>query len=74
MQVKLAQTLLKCMQLLNAKPVYRVPELRREFSIGRSVLYLEIKADRLCTFKIGGGTGIAGIDALQWLESLREAT
>ena len=41
-----------------------MPEFCTQFGTGRSIVYEEIKAGRLRTFKVGGRTLIAGEDAL----------
>ena len=53
------------------KPVYTLPVFCRDFGIGRSFAYIEIKAGRLRTFKYGAATRIAGEDALAWRELYR---
>ena len=59
------------MTALQIKPVYTLPEFCRDFGIGRSFVYDEIKAGRLRAFKVGACTRIAGEDALTWRELYR---
>ena len=59
------------MTAFQIKPVYTLPEFCRDFGIGRSFAYDEIKAGRLRAFKVGAATRIAGEDALAWREMYR---
>ena len=47
---------------------YSVPQAIEATSIGRSLLYKQIKAGNLKTFKIGTRTLIAAEDLVAWLE------
>ena len=59
------------MTAFQIKPVYTILEFCRDFGIGRSFAYDEIKAGRLRTFKVGAATRIAGEDAMAWRELYR---
>ena len=48
------------------RPAYRIDEFCREFGIGRTTTYDEIREGRLRAFKIRGRTLIAGEDAVAW--------
>jgi hypothetical protein len=56
---------------VHVKPVYSIPEFCRDFGVGRSSAYVEIREKRLRAFKIGAAARIAGEDALAWRESHR---
>jgi hypothetical protein len=58
-------------QGVHVKPVYSIPEFCRDFGVGRSSAYVEIRAKRLRAFKVGASTRIAGEDALAWREAYR---
>jgi excisionase family DNA binding protein len=47
---------------------YSIPQVVEATSIGRSLLYQQIKAGNLKTFKIGTRTLIAAEDLVAWLE------
>ena len=50
---------------------YSIPQAVEATSIGRSLLYKQIKAGNLKTFKIGTRTLIAAEDLVAWLEQYR---
>jgi hypothetical protein len=52
---------------------YGITDAIEATSIGRSLLYEEIRAGRLRTFKIGARTLIAADDLIDWLASYRSA-
>jgi hypothetical protein len=52
---------------------YSIIDAVAAVSIGRSLLYEEIKAGNLKTFKIGSRTLIAAEDLTSWLEGYRRA-
>jgi excisionase family DNA binding protein len=52
---------------------YSIPDAIAAVSIGRSLLYEEIKAGNLKTFKIGTRTLIAADDLSAWIERYRSA-
>ena len=47
---------------------YSIPQAVEATSIGRSLIYKQIKAGNLNTFKIGTRTLIAAEDLVAWLE------
>ena len=47
---------------------YSIPQAVEATSVGRSLLYKQIKAGNLKTFKIGTRTLIAAEDLVAWLE------
>lgn len=53
------------------RPVYLIPDFCRDFGVGRSKAYAEIRAGRLRAFRIGDRTAVAGEDALAWREARR---
>ena len=53
------------------RPAYRIDEFCREFGIGRTTTYDEIREGRLRAFKIRGRTLIAGEDAVAWRDKYR---
>jgi excisionase family DNA binding protein len=53
------------------KPAYTINEFCREFAVGRSSAYEEIRAGRLRAYKQGASTRIAGEDALAWRDANR---
>jgi hypothetical protein len=59
------------MDQVSVRPVYPIVAFCREFGIGLSKGYAEIRAGRLKAFKIGDKTMIAGEDALAWREQYR---
>ncbi len=50
---------------------YSIPDAVHTVSVGRSLLYEEIKAGRLKTFKVGSRTLIAADDLAAWLNTYR---
>ena len=52
------------------RPAYRIDEFCREFGIGRTTTYDEIREGRLRAFKIRGRTLIAGEDAAAWRDNV----
>lgn len=48
------------------RPVYKMQKFCDDFGICPAKAYLEVKAGRLRTFKVGSNTCIAGEDALAW--------
>jgi excisionase family DNA binding protein len=53
---------------------YGIAEAVQATNVGRSLLYQEIRAGRLKTFKVGNRTLIATDDLTAWLESYTRAT
>jgi excisionase family DNA binding protein len=53
-----------------AQHAYSIDEFRAAFSIGRSVVYEEIRTGRLRARKVGSRTLIAREDAIEWLRNL----
>ena len=56
-----------------AKLAYGIAEAVQATNVGRSLIYEEIRAGRLRTFKIGNRTLIATDDLEAWLASYRRA-
>ena len=56
---------------INLRPVYLIDDFCREFGVGRSKAYAEIRAGRLKAFRLGDRTAIAGEDAWSWREARR---
>ncbi len=52
---------------------YGVNDALKVVPIGRSLLYEELKAKRLKSFKIGNRTLIAADDLVAWLDSYRKS-
>ncbi len=52
---------------------YSIPDAIAAVSTGRSLLYEEIKAGNLKTFKVGSRTLIAAEDLASWLDRYRRA-
>jgi hypothetical protein len=59
------------MEQIVVRPVYPIPDFCREFGIGRTQAYVEIKELRLRAFKVGKRTLIAGEDAVAWRDAHR---
>jgi excisionase family DNA binding protein len=57
-------------QRAGAQEAYSIEEFRTAFSIGRSVVYDEIRAGRLRALKVGARTLITRDDAIAWLRNL----
>ena len=57
----------------NAKLSYGINQAVEATSVGRSLIYEEIRAGNLKTFKIGTRTLIAADDLKSWLNSHRRA-
>ena len=51
---------------------YSIPQVVEATSIGRSLLYKQIKAGNLKTFKIGTRTLIAAEDLVAWLNKSKQ--
>ncbi len=58
---------------VNTRLAYSIPEAIAAVSIGRSLIYEQIRAGHLKTFKIGSRTLIAADDLSAWLEKYRRA-
>ena len=56
------------------KLAFGIAEAVQATNVGRSLLYEEIRAGKLKTFKIGNRTLIATEDLVAWLESYRHAS
>ena len=56
------------------KPAYSPESLAEAFSIGRTLVFEELRTGRLRSMRIGRRRLIAGADALAWLESYRAAS
>jgi Helix-turn-helix domain len=61
------------MEQVKIRPVYPIDDFCRDFGIGRSTAYAEIRAGTLRAFKVGTSTMIAGEDAMEWRERYRRA-
>jgi hypothetical protein len=59
------------MDQISIRPAYPIGDFCRDFGIGTSTAYAEIRAGRLKAFKIGDKTMVAGEDALAWREQYR---
>lgn len=53
---------------------YGIADALKLVPVGRSLLYEEIKAKKLKTFKIGNRTLIAADDLTAWLDAYRQAS
>ena len=58
---------------LKVLPIYPMDDFCRDFGVGRSTAYAEIRAGRLKAFKVGDKTMVAGEDAMAWRDRHREA-
>lgn len=58
----------------NQRMAYGINDALAVVPVGRSLLYEEIKAGKLKTFKIGSRTLIASGDLSAWLESYRHTS
>ena len=56
------------------KLAYGIAEAVKATNVGRSLLYEEIRAGKLKTFKVGNRTLIATDDLIAWLEAYRRAS
>ena len=57
---------------VNERRNYRISDFTRIFRIGRSKVYLEIKAGRLKAFKVGRATLISKEAAERWQISVEQ--
>lgn len=54
------------------KELYSVKEFCQAFGICRSTFYIEVRAGRIRTVKLGTTLRVKRVDAMAWLESLPE--
>jgi hypothetical protein len=55
------------------RPVYTVDDFCRDFRVGRSTFYAEVRSGRLRTFTVGDRRMVAGEDAFAWRDRCRAA-
>ena len=60
-------------EFITAKLAYGINDALAVVPVGRSLLYEEIKAGKLKTFKVGSRTLIAADDLTAWLDSYKQA-